>query len=115
MNYKIELNMQERGSDLVYNNILFDFFKVNIVERLTKKKTVSFVIFKVRTLNNELINTKDGHGRVKLKEDAFLKYNQLIKVLNSYEYEKKLINRKNAEQEFVDFILGLVVSNYNMN
>lgn len=107
--------MQEVGSDLVFNNILFDFFKVNIVERLTKKKTVSFVIFKVRTLNNDLITTKEGHGRVKLKGDAFLEYKNLMKVLHSYEYRNKLINRKNAEQQFVDFILKLVVTNYTMN
>ena len=76
---------------------------------------IRFIIFKVRTLNNEIIKTKKDSGRVKLKGDAFLTYKKLIKVLNSYEYKNKLINRKTAEQNFVDFILSQVVSNYTMN
>ncbi len=115
MNYKLELNTQEIGSNVVFNNIIFDFFKVNIVERLSKNQAASFIIFKVRTLNNEIIKTKKDSGRVKLKGDAFLTYKKLIKVLNSYEYKNKLINRKIAEQNFVDFILSQVVSNYTMN
>ena len=95
--------------------IIFDFFKVNIVKRLSKNQSASFIIFKVRTLNNEIIKTKKDSGRVKLKGDAFLTYKKLIKVLNSYEYKNKLINRKIAEQNFVDFILSQVVSNYTMN
>lgn len=71
--------------------------------------------FKVRTLNNEIIKTKKDSGRVKLKGDPFLTYKKLVKVLNSYEYKNKLINRKTAEQNFVDFILSQVVSNYTMN
>ena len=38
MNYKLELNTQEIGSNVVFNNIIFDFFKVNIVERLSKNQ-----------------------------------------------------------------------------
>lgn len=114
MNYKLELNTQEIGSNVVFNNIIFDFFKVNIV-RLSKNQSASFIIFKVRTLNNEIIKTKKDSGRVKLKGDAFLTYKKLVKVLNSYEYKNKLINRKIAEQNFVDFILSQVVSNYTMN
>ena len=115
MNYKLELYTQEIGSNVVFNNIIFDFFKVNIVERLSKNQSASFIIFKVRTLNNEIIKTKKDSGRVKLKGDAFLTYKKLVKVLNSYEYKNKLINRKIAEQNFVDFILSQVVSNYTMN
>jgi hypothetical protein len=39
----------------------------------------------------------------------------MVKVLNSYEYQNKIINRETAKQKFVDFILGLVVSNYKIN
>lgn len=46
MNYKLELNTQEIGSNVVFNNIIFDFFKVNIVERLSKNQSASFIIFK---------------------------------------------------------------------
>ncbi len=80
MNYKLELNTQEIGSNVVFNNIIFDFFKVNIVERLSKNQSASFIIFKVRTLNNEIIKTKKDSGRVKLKGDAFLTYKKLVKV-----------------------------------
>ena len=98
---------------------IFDFFKVNIVERYSKSinsnQSPDFVIFKVRTLNDEIINTKKGNGRVKLKGDTFLTYKEMVKVLNSYEYQNKIINRETAKQKFVDFILGLVVSNYKIN
>ena len=96
MNYKLELNKQGIGPNIIFHNIIFDFFKV-------------------RTLNDEIINTKKGNGRVKLKGDTFLTYKEIIKVLNSYEYQNKIINRETAKQKFVDFILGLVVSNYKIN
>ena len=119
MNYKLELNKQGIGPNIIFHNIIFDFFKVNIVERYPKSmaSTLSpdFIIFKVRTLNNEIIKTKKDSGRVKLKGDAFLTYKKLVKVLNSYEYQNKIINRETAKQKFVDFILGLVVSNYKIN
>lgn len=119
MNYKLELNKQEANPNLIFNNIIFDFFKINIVERYSKpiksNSSADFIIFKVRTLNNEIIKTIKGNGRVKLKNDTFLTYNKLKKVLNSYEYKNKLINRKTAEQEYVDFFLSLVVSNFKIN
>lgn len=119
MNYKLELSKQEIGSNIVFNNIIFDFFKINLVERrynsMNSNSSASFIIFKVRTLNDEIINTKKGNSRVKLKKDALFTYNKLLKVLNSYEYKNKLIDRKIAEQNFVDFILSLMISNYTIN
>lgn len=119
MNYKLELNTQEAGSNIIFNNIIFDFFKVNIIERhaisKSSKSSLKDVIFKIRTLNDEIINTKKGNGRAKLKGDTFLTYKEMVKVLNSYEYQNKIINRETAKQKFVDFILGLVVSNYKIN
>jgi len=118
MNYKLELNKQEIDKNIVFNNIIFDFFKVNIVERYSKSINLNlppdFVIFKVRKLNDEIINTKKGNGRVKLKGDKFITYKEIKQVLNSYEYKNRIINREETEQKFVDFILGLVVSNYKM-
>jgi hypothetical protein len=35
MNYKLELNKQG-GPNIIFHNIIFDFFKVNIVERYPK-------------------------------------------------------------------------------
>lgn len=118
MNYKLELNKQEIDNNIVFNNIIFDFFKVNIVERYSKSinsnLSPDFVIFKVRKLNDEIINTKKGNGRVKLKGDKFITYKEIKQVLNSYEYKNRIINREETEQKFVDFILGLVVSNYKI-
>ena len=119
MNYKLELNKQEANPNLIFNNIIFDFFKVNIVERYSKpinpNLSASFVNFKVRTLNDEIIKTRKGNGRVKLKKENLITYNKLKKVLNSYEYKNKLINRKTAEQEYADFFLSLVVANFKIN
>ena len=119
MNYKLELNTQEAGSNIIFNNIIFGFFKVNIIERhaisKSSKSSLKDVIFKIRTLDDTIIKTKEDNGRVKLKGDNLESYKKLSKVLNSYEYKRKLINRKNAEQLYVDFILRLVVSNYTLN
>ena len=63
MNYKLELNKQEANPNLIFNNIIFDFFKINIVERYSKpiksNSSADFIIFKVRTLNNEIIKLKN--------------------------------------------------------
>lgn len=119
MNYKLEINKQKANPNLIFNNIIFDFFKVNIVERYSKpinpNLSASFVNFKVRTLNDEIIKTRKGNGRVKLKKENLITYNKLKKVLNSYEYKNKLINRKTAEQEYADFFLSLVVANFKIN
>lgn len=111
--------MQEAGSNIVFNTIVFDFFKINIVERYTGKMnfnpTLCEVIFKVRTLDDTLINRKDGNARVKIKGDHFETYQKNIQVLNSYDYKNKLINRKDADQEYVHFILGMVIAFYDLN
>ncbi len=119
MNFNLELNTQEGGANIVFNNIVFDFFKVNIVEKHSIVKrlnpSINFVIFKLRTLDDEIIKTKNGNGRVKIKGNALEVYKKLITVLNSYEYKNRFIDRKIAEKEFVDFILSMVVTNYELN
>lgn len=119
MNYTLELNTQERGSNVVFNTIVFDSFKVNIVERYVGRMgfnpKLGHVLFKVRTLNDDIITTREGHLRTKVKDDNFETYQKLTQVLNSYDYKNKLINRKDAEQDYVHFILGLVIVNYELN
>ncbi|KMQ68945.1 prevent-host-death protein [Chryseobacterium sp. FH2] len=119
MNYTLELNTQEPGSNVVFNTIVFDSFKVNIVERYTGRMnfnpTLCHVLFKIRTLDNDIIATKSGNVRVKIKGDEFESYQKLIQVLNSYDYKNRLINREEVEQEYVHFILRLVISNYELN
>ncbi|MDR2238582.1 MAG: prevent-host-death protein [Chryseobacterium sp.] len=119
MNYKLELNTQEPNSKIVFNNILFDSFKVNIVERyigsVKSRLTLCEALFKVRTLDDQLVPRRDGNMRVKIKGDDFEVYERLTKRLSSYEYKNKLINRKDTEQDYVHFILGLVIANYELN
>ncbi|WP_278381158.1 prevent-host-death protein [Chryseobacterium arthrosphaerae] len=119
MNYKLELNTQEPNSKIVFHNILFDSFKINIIERyigsMKARPVLCEVLFKVRTLDNELIARRDGNMRVKIKGDQFDTYQELSRKLGSYEYKNKLINRKEADQDYVHFILSLVISNYDLN
>lgn len=119
MHYTLELSTQDHQSNIVFNTIMFGSFKVNIVERYMGKMNfnpkLSHLVFKVRNLDNDLVKTKEGNGRVKIKGDHFETYQKLIKVLNSYDYKNKLINRKDPEQDYVHFILHLVILNYQLN
>lgn len=119
MNYKLELNTQEPNSKVVFNTILFDVFKINIVERymgsMKARPVLCEALFKVRTLDDQLIPRRDGNTRVKIKGDDFEVYQKLGRELNSYEYKNKLINRKEVEQNYVHFILSLVIANYDLN
>lgn len=119
MNYKLELNTQKPGSKIVFNTILFDWFKINIVERymgrMEANPKLCEVLFKVRTLDDEIIKRKDGNLRIRIKGEDFEAYQKLSKILNSYDYRNKLLNRKDADQEYVHFILRLVIANYELN
>ena len=119
MNYKLELNTQERGSKIVFNTIVFDSFKINIVERymgrMDSNPKLCEVLFKVRTIDDILVKRKDGNSRVRIKGDDFEEYQNLSKVLNSYDYRNKLRSQKDANQEYVHFILRLVIINYDLN
>lgn len=119
MNYILELNTQKQGSNIVFNTIIFDSFKVNIVERYNGKmgfnQKLGHILFKVRTLGDEIINTRNGHLRIKIKNNEFDTYQKLINVINSYDYKNKLINIKTADHDYVNFMLGLVISNYQLS
>lgn len=119
MNYTLELNTQESGSNLVFNTIKFDTFKVNIIERYTGKMNFNAklceVIFKLRTLDDEIIKRRDGNLRVKIKDEKFEDYLQLSRILNSYDYKNKLLNRKEADQNYIHFMLSLIIANYELN
>ena len=52
---------------------------------------------------------------MKIKDENLEKYKELIKRLYSYDYKNKLINRKEADQDYVYFILDLVIRNYQLN
>lgn len=119
MNYTLELNTQNPGSNVVFNTIVFDTFKVNIVERYNGRMNFNpklcYVLFKVRTLDNHMIKTKKNHTRIKIKGNDFDNYHHLIKALNSYDYKYKLINNEETRQRYVHFILNLVILNYQLS
>ncbi len=118
MNYKLELNTQEPNSNIVFNTIIFDSFKVNIVERYAgpaRSRKLCEALFKVRTLDDQLMAKRDGNFRVKIKGDEFEAYLQLRRQLDSYEYKNKLINRKDVDQNYVHFFLSMLIANYDLN
>lgn len=77
MKYTLELDIREGGSNVVFNNILLNSFKINIVERYSYDKAEKLqlreVLFKVRTLDDQIIKKKDGTPEVQLlKKKKFL-------------------------------------------
>lgn len=116
MNYKLQLHTEDSKGNLVFNNIIFDAFKVNIVERFTgANRKLCEVVFKVRTLDDQIVNRKDGNVKIKLKGEDFETYKRLVRVLGSYDYKNRLINRNKADEDLVHFILRLVIMNYQLN
>ncbi|MCU7613240.1 prevent-host-death protein [Chryseobacterium sp. GMJ5] len=116
MNYKLQLRMQESNPNLVYNTIIFDTFKVNIVERYYGSvPKLCDVSFRVRTLDDVIIKKKDGNVRIRITGEDLDIYVRLLKVLGSYNYRNHLIKRDEADQDFVHFILRMVIMNYQFN
>jgi hypothetical protein len=119
MNYKLELNVQPNGTKTIFNLITFDTFKINIIDRfrgnMTYRPKLIETILKVRTLDNQLINTKSGNKRVILKDLDLEKYRRLIITLNSYEYKTKKINQWDQKEKYVNFMISLVLSNYKVD
>ena len=119
MNYTLELDIRQDGSNVVFNNIVLNSFKVNIVERYSEDKSAKLilreVLFKVRTLDDQILEKKDGNLNSYIRGDGFAEYQKFKKVLSSPHYRKKLINKKEAEQDLVHFILSMVVHNYDLN
>lgn len=119
MNYTLELNTQSKESKIAFNNIIFDSFKINIIDRyrgnMKNNPILCSTIFKVRTIDNTLFETIGGNNRVILKGNDFKKYNELIKILNSYQYKNKLMKRRDADEDYVHFMLSLFLSNYKIH
>ncbi|WP_262897335.1 hypothetical protein [Chryseobacterium sp. RR2-3-20] len=42
-------------------------------------------------------------------------YKNLTRTLTSYDYKNKLINRNKADEDFVHFLLRIVIINYDFN
>ncbi|WP_312764493.1 prevent-host-death protein [Epilithonimonas sp.] len=119
MQYTLELDIRNAGSNVVFNNILLNTFKVNIVERYSEDRSARLklreVLFKVRTLDDKIFKKKDGNLNTYIRGDGFTEYQKFKDVLSSPYYKKKLINQEKAEQNLVHFILSMVVSNYELS
>ncbi|WP_312078865.1 prevent-host-death protein [Chryseobacterium sp.] len=117
MQYSLELRSKDSTPTLTFNNIYFDAFKINVIEIYKvagKRKNLTKLIFKVRTLDNILIDTKTGNGRVILKDEKFEEYKKLSQDLNSYEFRNKLIDTGAVKQAYVDFLLMQLIMNYQI-
>ncbi|MFC4163441.1 prevent-host-death protein [Epilithonimonas zeae] len=116
MKFTVEITRPEKRSNLGYKTIYFTAFKINIIERYSSKGSFNFhhIIVKLRTVEDEIINTKTGAGRIKIEESDFPTYGRLVKALTSYEFRNKLIDRSKTEDEFVNFILSRMAWHYQL-
>jgi hypothetical protein len=119
MNYKLEINTQDPSSKLVFNTITFESFKINIIERYAGRMNLNpkliEVFVKVRTLNDQLVKKIDGNSRIHVIGDDLTIYAQLSKDLQSVDIYKELKNKLTFEEDYVYFILKLVLNNYELN
>lgn len=119
MEYKLELNTEGGSFNIVFHNLIFTTFKINIIERYhdnqNAPRKLLETIIKVRTLDDVLIKGKTGNGRVILRDRKFVDYARLSKALRSYEYRRRLINPKEVEQNYIDFLLLILIANYDIN
>lgn len=114
MNYKLEIIPRERGSKLAFKTILFNAFKINVIERFSGNGKFYHIIIKLRTSDNEIVNTKDGNGRIKIDEKDFESYGKISKVLDSYEFRNGLTDRKEVEDNYVNYILSKIATRYQL-
>ena len=119
MNYKLELSTRDLSSPLVFNTITFESFKINIIERYAGRLYIDTklveVFIKVRTLNDHLVKKIDGNTRVRVTGSDLTIYKQLTKALQSEDINKEPKNQLLFEQDYVYFILKLVLNNYELN
>ena len=116
MNFQLELHTQNHGSNIVFNNIIFQGYKVNIIERykgkMNHKPQLTHVIFKVRTLDDNLLQTIDGHLRVKVKGDELEAYKKKTAVFVLY--KNRRLHTKENEYDYMHFVLSIILANYQL-
>ncbi|KQT18173.1 prevent-host-death protein [Chryseobacterium sp. Leaf404] len=118
MNYKLVLNTKSESSNIFYNTITFDTFKINVIDRyrgvMSRNPILCESILKVRTLDDQLMKTREGNSRVKLKGQDLETYKNLMDILNSYNYKNKLIKQKEADEDYVHFVIRIYIENYQI-
>lgn len=116
MNYKLELDNSEQPI-LRFKNIIFDSFKINVVERFSTSKniniTYSHILIKLRTSDDKIIKTKNGTVSKKLGVEDFKTYGSLSRALNGWKYRNDKEYRLKAENDFVQYIMFLALDHYD--
>lgn len=119
MNYKLERQIQHSHAKIIFNTIFFDTFKIHSIERymgrMENRPKLLEVYIKVRTLDDRLIKKNDGNIRICLKGEEFSIYERLVGQFSSFRYQSKKIERESVEQDFVYFMLKLIIKTYNFN
>jgi len=117
MNFQLELHTQNYGSNIVFNNIIFQGYKVNIIERYKGKMNnnpeLTQLVFKVRTVEDHLLQTLDGHSRVKIKGEDLEAYKRKKSVL--IPYKNRRLHSKENEYDYMHFVLTIILANYQLN
>ena len=83
--------------------------------RLNSNAKLIEVLIKVRTLDDQIIKRKDGNVRIRIRGNEFTVYQQLIKMLYINKLNSNIINTKSTEQDYVYFILNMVITNYDFS
>ena len=116
MNYKLELETPGEPI-LAFKNIIFDSFKINVVERFSTSKnsriTYSHILIKLRTSDDQIIKTKNGTVSKKLKQEDFKTYGVLSKALTGWKYRNDKEYCQKAEKDFVQYIMFIALDNYD--
>lgn len=119
MKYKLELHTKDSFSNIVFNNIIFDSFKINIIERYIGRvnyyEKLSKVVIKVRTLDDQIIRKNDGNIKLRILNKELKSYKQITKQLNTSVIKGKSADIKSAEHDYVYLILNSVIGQYNFN
>ncbi len=117
MNYTIQLESPEKA--LVFKTIIFDTFKINVVERYKNVKSLdpvyNHVVIKLRTLDDQIIKTKNDTVSRKLREDEFESYAKVAQKVRPVKNLKSNSVRVLQEQEFVHYILVKVLEHYDLS
>ena len=118
MNYTLELDTPEESA-LAFKNIIFDGFKINVIERYSSSRnsriTYSHIIIKLTTLDDQIIKTKNETVSKKLKQEDFQTYGRLSQTLSSWKSKNDKIYFKKAENDFVQYIVLMALDNYDFS
>lgn len=116
MEFRLDIEPVDRKSKLQFKTIHFKNFKVNIIERYSGPgfQNLYHLIIKLRTTDDQIINTITGNSRIKVPEAYHADFLRLAKTLASYEYRNKLMNTKMVDDEFVNFILMRMIGHYEL-